>query len=206
MVVWLGLDWKQWSRKDVIYGIIAPVLVVLLIVGVSQLSRLFGGGFEGLSGAVFGITMELEELLVIAAVPLTLGLVWNQWAGGASGFLMGSIYALYWADSYRSPMGGGFAGSGTVLLAYILSAMLIGYMAGALNKHSENFRRMLISGVTAATIGGILLFAIFQLSPANVITGIDGLLLTVLSRTVCGLIVPVVAKVFMWYGMAQHKH
>jgi hypothetical protein len=206
MVVWLGLDWKQWSRKDIIYGIIAPVLVVLLIVGVSQLSRLFGGDFEGLGGAVFGITMELEELLVIAAVPLTLGLVWNQWAGGASGFLMGSIYALYWADSYRSPMGGAFTGAGTVLLAYILSAMLIGYMAGALNKRSENFRRMLISGVTAATIGGILLFAIFQLSPANVITGIDGLLLTVLSRTACGLIIPVIAKVFMWYGIAQHKH
>ena len=179
--------------------------MVLLIFGVSQLSRLFGGGFEGLSGAVFGITMELEELLVIAAVPLTLGLVWNQWAGGASGFLMGSIYALYWADSYHSPMGGNFAGAGTVLVAYILSAMLIGYMAGALNKRSENFRRMLIAGVTAATIGGILLFAIFQLSPANVITGIDGLLLTVLSRTACGLIIPVIAKVFMWYGIAQHK-
>jgi hypothetical protein len=201
----LGLDWKQWSRKDIIYGIVAPVLVVLLIVGVSQLSRLLGGGFEGLSGAVFGITMELEELLVIAAVPLTLGLVWNQWAGGASGFLMGSIYALYWSDSYHSPMAGNFTGAGTVLLAYILSAMLIGYMAGALNKRSENFRRMLIAGVTAATIGGILLFAIFQLSPANVITGIDGLLLTVLSRTACGLIIPVIAKVFMWYGVAQHK-
>jgi hypothetical protein len=202
----LGLNWKQWSRKDIIYGIVAPVLVVLLIVGVSQLSRLFGGGFEGLSGAVFGITMELEELLVIVAVPLTLGLVWNQWAGGASGFLMGSIYALYWADSYHSPMGGNFAGSGTVLLAYILSAMLIGYIAGALNKHSENFRRMLIAGVTSATISGVLLFAIFQLSPANVITGIDGLLLTVLSRTACGLIIPVIAKVFMWYGVVQHKH
>ena len=201
----MGLDWKQWSRKDIIYGIVAPVLVVLLIVGVSQLSRLLGGGFEGLSGVVFGITMELEELLVIAAVPLTLGLVWNQWAGGASGFLMGSIYALYWSDSYHSPMAGNFTGAGTVLLAYILSAMLIGYMAGALNKRSENFRRMLIAGVTAATIGGILLFAIFQLSPANVITGIDGLLLTVLSRTACGLIIPVIAKVFMWYGVAQHK-
>jgi hypothetical protein len=205
LVAYLGLDWKQWSRKDIIYGVVAPVLVVLLIVGVSQLSRLFGGVFEDLGGAVFGITMELEELLVIVAVPLTLGLVWNQWAGGASGFLMGSIYALYWADSYHSPMGGSFTGAGTVLLAYILSAMLIGYMAGALSKHSENFRRMLISGVTAATIGGILLFAIFQLSPANVITGIDGLLLTVLTRTACGLIIPVIAKVFIWYGVVQHK-
>ena len=197
----MGLDWKQWSRKDIIYGVVAPVLVVLLIVGVSQLNRLFGGGFEGLSGAVFGITMELEELLVIVVVPLLLGLVWNKWAGGASGFIMGSVYALYWADSYRSPMGGSFSGANTVLLAYLLSAILIGYMAGALNKQSENFRRMIISGITATTIGGILLFGIFQLSPVNVVTGIDGFLLTVLTRTACGAVIPIIAKVFVWYGV-----
>ena len=81
--------------------------------------------------------------------------------------------------------------------------MLIGYMAGALNKRSENFRRMLIAGVTAGTIGGIMLFLVFQLSPANVVTGIDGLLLTVLARTACGLVVPVIAKLFMWYGVVR---
>jgi hypothetical protein len=197
----MSRDWKQWSRSDIIYGVVAPVLVVLLIVAISQLGRLFEGGF----GVITGITMELQELVVIVAVPLTLGLVWNRWAGGASGFLLGSIYALYWADSYHSPLAGNIQGSGTVLLAYILSAMLIGYMAGALNKRSENFRRMLISGVVAATIGGFLLFGVFQLSPANVVTGIDGLLLTVLSRTACGAIIPVIAKVFMWYGMAMNK-
>jgi hypothetical protein len=198
----MGLNWKQWSRSDIIYGVVAPVLVVLLIVAISQLGRLFEGGF----GVITGITMELQELVVIVAVPLTLGLVWNRWAGGASGFLLGSIYALYWADSYHSPLAGNIQGSGTVLLAYILSAMLIGYMAGALNKHSENFRRMLIAAVTAATIGGVILFGVFQLSPANVVTGTDGFLLTVLSRTACGVIVPVIAKVFMWYGSFQSKH
>ena len=172
---------------------------------ISQLSRLFGGGFEGLSGIVIGITMELQEIVLIVAVPLVLGLAWNRWAGGASGFLLGSIYALYWADSYHSPMAGNIQGSGTVLLAYVLSAMLIGYMAGALNKRSDDFRRMLISGVAAATIGGVILFGFFQLSPANVVTGIDGLLLTVLSRTACGLIIPVIAKVFMWYGIGINK-
>jgi hypothetical protein len=197
----MDLNWKQWGRSDIIYGVVAPVLVVLLIVAISQLGRLFEGGF----GVITGITMEIQELLVIVAVPLTLGLVWNRWAGGASGFLLGSIYALYWADSYHSPMAGNIQGSGTVLLAYILSAMLIGYMAGALNKSSDNFRRMLIAAVTAATIGGVILFGVFQLSPANVVTGTEGFLLTVLSRTACGLIIPVIAKVFMWYGAVQNK-
>jgi len=201
----MSRTWKKWTRSDIIYGVVVPTLVVLLIVAISQLSKLFGGGFEGLSGIVMGITMELQELVLIAAVPLLLGLVWNRWAGGASGFMLGSIYALYWADSYHSPMAGSIQGSGTVLLAYLLSAMLIGYMAGALNKRSDDFRRMLISGVAAATVGGVLLFGTFQLSPANVVTGIDGFLLTALSRTACGLIIPVIAKVFMWYGITLNK-
>jgi hypothetical protein len=57
--------------------------------------------------------------------------------------------------------------------------MLVGYMGGALNKRSEDFRRMQISGSTAGTVGGVMLFLIFQLSPVNVVTGISGLLLTV---------------------------
>jgi hypothetical protein len=199
----MSLGWKEWNRSDLIYGIIAPVLVVLLIVAISKLGSLTGGGF----GIVTGITMELQELVVIAVVPLLLGLVWNRWAGGASGFLLGSLYALYWADSYHSSFAGNrLGGFGTVLLAYIISAMLIGYMAGALNKRSENFIRLLISGVVAATIGGIMLFGIFQLSPANVVTGTDGFLLSVLTRTACGAVVAVIAKVFMWYGMTVTKN
>ena len=173
-----------------------------MIVAISQLGRLFGGGF----GVVTGITMEIEEMTVIVGVPLIFGLLWNRWAGGASGFLLGSLYALYWADSYRSPFAGNHvSGAGTVLLAYILSAMLIGYMAGALNKRSDNFRGMLIVGVVSATVGGVLLFGVFQLSSANVVTGWDGFLLTVLSRTACGAIIPVIAKVFTWYGVMAGK-
>ncbi len=194
-------DWKQWSRKDIIYGIIIPILVVLLIVGISQARRFFGGGYN----AVTGIVMDLQELVMIAAVPLLLGLIWNRWAGGASGFLLGSIYALYWADSYHSGLGGSVRGSGTVLLAYVVSAMLIGYIGGALNKGSENLRRMLIAGVVASTIGALMLFGVLQLSSANVVTGIDGFLLTVLPRIAVGAVIPVIAKVFAWYGMSVGK-
>jgi hypothetical protein len=192
----MSLGWKEWNRSDIIYGIIVPVVVVLLIVVISKLGSLTGGGF----GIVTGITMEIQELVVIAVVPLLLGLVWNRWAGGASGFLLGSIYALYWAPSYQF-----YRGGGPILLGYVVSAMLIGYMAGALNRRSENFRRMLISGIVSATIGGIMLFGIFYLSPVNVVTGVTGFLLTVLTRTACGVIIPVIAKVLMWYGMSVSK-
>jgi hypothetical protein len=192
----MSLDWKKWTKNDVIFGIILPVVAVLVIVLISKLPSLIGGGF----GIVTGLVMEIEELVVIVGVPLALGLLWNQWAGGASGFLMGTFYALYWANSFH-----GISGSGTVLLAYIVSPMLIGYMVGALNKRSDNFKRLLISALVAATIGGIVMFSVFQMSRANVVTGITGFALTVLARMLAAVLTAVVVKVFFWYGMGAHK-
>ena len=193
----MALDWKTWTKNDVIFGIILPIVAVFVIVLISKLPSLFGGGF----GIVTGLTMEILELVIIVGVPLALGLLWNQWAGGASGFLMGTFYSLYWASSFH-----GIAGSGTVLLAYILSPMLIGYMAGALNKRSDNFKRLLISGIVSSTIGGLVLFSIFQMSPANVVTGITGFALTVLTRILAAVLTAVAVKVFFWYGMGARKN
>lgn len=92
-------SWRDWSKSDILYGILVPLIVVLIIVALSRVSYVLG--FSSLSGAVYGIIMELEELTVIVAVPLVLGLVWNRWAGGASGFLMGGLFALYWSKPIR---------------------------------------------------------------------------------------------------------
>jgi hypothetical protein len=191
-----SLDWKKWTKNDLIFGIILPTTAIFVIVLISQLSALTEGGF----GAVYGIVSEIFELVIITAVPLALGLLWNQWAGGASGFLLGTMYALYWHDSY-----GRYTGSGLILLAYILSAMLIGYMAGALNKKSDNFKRILISGVIASTIGGLVLFTLLQMSPMNVVTGTNGFILTVLTRPLTALLTAIVVKVLFWYGMGNQK-
>lgn len=83
--------------------------------------------------------------------------------------------------------------------------MLIGYMAGALNKKSDDFKRILISGLIASTIGGIVLFTILQMSPMNVVDGIDGFALTVLARPLAALLTAIVVKVFFWYGMGTKK-
>ena len=198
----MSLDWKKWTKNDLIFGIILPIVAVLIIVLISKLPSLVGGGFDDPTfGIVMGITMEIFELVVIVGVPLALGLLWNQWAGGSSGFLMGTFYAFYWSTSFH-----GTTGSGTVLLAYVLSPMLIGYMAGALNKRSDNFKRILLSSIISCTIGGILLFGIFQLSPANVVTGTLGLTLTVLARIIAAVLTAIVAKVFFWYGMGAQRH
>jgi len=193
----MGLNWKEWTKNDLIFGVILPIVAVFVIVLISKLQSIVGGE----PGLVFGLTMEILELVVIVGVPLALGLLWNQWAGGASGFLMGTFYALYWANSFH-----GLSGSGTVLLAYVLSPMLIGYMAGALNKRSDNFERILISAFVASTIGGIVMFAIFQMSTANVVTGTIGFTLTVLARMLAAVLTAVVVKVFFWYGMGSKKN
>jgi len=197
----MSLTWKKWTRNDIIFGIIFPIIAVLVIVLISKLPSLVGGGFNDPTfGIVIGLTMEIFELTIIVGVPLALGLLWNQWAGGSSGFLMGTFYALYWSNAFQ-----GLSGSGTVLLAYILSPMLIGYMAGALNKRSDNFKRLLIVSVVSCTIGGTVMFGIFQMSTANVVTGLDGFALTVLARIIAAVLTAVVAKIFFWYGMGTKK-
>jgi hypothetical protein len=199
----MGLGWKNWNRSDVIYGIVVPIIVVLVIVVLSQVGSIFERGSYGI---ITGIVSEIEEIVVIVAVPLLLGLAWNRWAGGASGFLLGSLFAMWFAVKYGAFSGGSLlTGLGPTILGYVLSAMLIGYMAGALNKRSENFMRMVVSGVAATTIGGLFLFGIFQLSPMNVMIGLNGFLLTVLSRTAAGVIIPIIAKVFMWYGIVHNR-
>ena len=83
----MGLDWKSWNRSDIIYGVIAPLSVVLFIIGLSQVTPYLmrQGNFESF-GFIFGIINEIEELVIIVVVPLLLGLVWNRWAGEPQAF------------------------------------------------------------------------------------------------------------------------
>ncbi len=208
----MNYGWKDWNRNDLKYGVIVAVLVVLAIVGLFLLSSYLmrSGGFRGSTGIVVGIISELEELVVTVAVPLLLGLVWNQWAGGASGFLMGSVWSIWYAVKYGlftgSSRGGGAINLTPTLLGWVLSAMLIGYMAGALNKGSENMRRMVIVGMGTTAIGGFFLLGMFQLSPSNVVPlDFYGFAINVATRIAAGAIIPIIAKVFMWYGVRMHK-
>jgi hypothetical protein len=208
----MGLGWKDWGRSDIIYGIIVPLIVVLAIVGLSLASSSFmrSRGMSGSSGLIIGIISTIEELTITVAVPLLLGLVWNRWAGGVSGFLMGSVWSIWYAVKYGlytgSFRGGGGINLGPTLLGWVLSSMLIGYMAGALNRHSENLRRMLIVGMVTTAVGGFFLLGMFQLSPSNVVLfDFSGFALNVATRIAAGAIVAVIAKVFMWYGVAFHK-
>jgi hypothetical protein len=142
---------KELKLSDIIYGVVVPTLVALLIIAVSMVS----------TPSLIGLKYPLLEAIVIIGVPMLIGLIWNQWAGGASGFLLGSLYALYYSDQLYAAQGS----ADISLLGNLVSAMMIGYIAGALNKRSSNYRKMLIAGVTAGIMSSLVVFLVSQFSP-----------------------------------------
>lgn len=178
-------SWKEGNAAEIIFGIIVPSLVAFLIIGVSMLS---GPALEGLK-------YPLLEAIVIVGVPMLIGMIWNQWAGGASGFLLGSLYALYFSDQLYASQGS----SDISLLGNLVSAMLIGYIAGALNRRSINYRRMLFAGVAAGIMGSVLVFVASVFSPILGASA-SGVLLIFLPRILAGILVPFVARAFLLHG------
>ena len=189
--------------KDIIFGIILPIIIVLAIIwfplNERWLSSLgFGGALQGIF--VFGV----QEVIMIVAIPMMVGLMWNKWAGGATGFMLGSIYAL-WYGLYGSTFPGWI--HNISILGSLLSAMLIGYMAGALNQKSANLSRLLFSGFVAALAGGLFLFLTDQLATPVMVSGSYGFFVTMTPRVVFGIVVPSI----VWYIMrhqanAMKKH
>ena len=191
---------KDLTLKDILYGIVVPVVIGLVIIAFP-----LGEGFlTSIEPALVGIfVFGLQEQIMIVVVPMMFGLLWNRWAGGASGFLLGSIYALWYAIYGISA--GPWWTSDISLLGYLLSGMLVGYMSGALNQQSRTFSRMLFAGLTSGIVGGLFLFLTMQLSPMHLVYGAYGLFITITPRVTFGILVPVFAKIFIRYGITPDK-
>ena len=92
--------------------------------------------------------------MIVLGIPLVLGLLWNKWAGGAAGFIMGGAYYMASAGLYNGYYASAsapyhnFYGDPSVMF-WIVYGVLVGYMAGALVNGSTNFKRMLGAGLTS---------------------------------------------------------
>lgn len=184
-------QWNEWKFGDIVFGVVVPTIVAFLIVGIAMSS----------SAAAIGLKYILLEAIVVVGVPMLIGLVWNQWAGGASGFLMGSLYTLYFADQVYASQGSGDIS----LLGNLVSAMLIGYVAGALNKRSGSYKRMLIAGVTAGIVGSFIVVFTSNFSSILGPATLGGSVTAFLPRVLAGIIVPLVARAFLRHGANQKK-
>ncbi len=176
-------NWNEWKFGDLIFGVVVPTIVAFLIVGLSMQS----------SPGAIGLKYILLEAIVVVGVPMLIGLIWNQWAGGATGFLMGSLYTLYFADQVYASQGSGDIS----LLGNLVSAMLIGYVAGALNKRSDSYKRMLIAGVTAGIVGSLIVVFTSNFSSILGPATLEGSALTFVPRVLAGVLVPLVGRAFL---------
>jgi len=220
------LETQKFRLIDIFYGIIIPLILVLLI--------FFLGIYINVSGTyhMLGATNVIAVILtsgfaqmIVLGIPLVLGLLWNKWAGGAAGFITGGLYYVASAGLYT----GYYNGAGNYnffgdmsMLGYLVMAVIIGYMAGALTNGSTNFKRMLGAGLTAAVITAVIqayLNYTVSLHPAQVmnhnmwastqylgVTGLYGFVLQFIPSIALGVIVPIIAKVMTWYGLQPMRH
>jgi hypothetical protein len=145
------------------------------------------------------------SLMVVLGVPLFLGLNWSKWAGGAAGFVTGTLYYLAMAG-YNIQYSTMLFGSSLNLYAdpsfigdYIVGGILIGYIAGALNNKSFSFKRKLGAALTAAITVGVFTFILnYTVSFSAWMTQSDAgfaLFTALLPMIILGLIIPIISRI-----------
>jgi hypothetical protein len=235
------LETEKFKLKDIAYGLVVPVLVGLIIIAFPAILRpALDSWFPppdmmtGSAGSPYAFLTAIFThgfaQMVIFAIPLILGLVWNKWAGGAAGFLMGTLY--YVANAGYNIMVSSITGIQVVqafgiealdaslfpnLFAdpsfignYIVGGILVGYITGSLSNGSYSFKRMLGAGLTAAITVGVLQF-ILNMTVAYGAWMSQGdpfqaFYLVMLPMAILGVLGPVIAKVMTWYGLQPVKH
>jgi uncharacterized membrane protein YeaQ/YmgE (transglycosylase-associated protein family) len=207
---------EPFKLKDIGFGLVVPILVGLLIIAFPTILRPGAIGiFTDQSPIPHIISFGFGQMLIFG-IPVVLGLVWNKWAGGAAGFLTGSLWYLAMAGySTLTYLEYGMTVNffkDASLIMYIVVGVLIGYIAGALNNGSTSFKRMLGASLTAAITTGLMQFFVnyqFAIPENRAMTlgnPLYAFFLVMLPTVILGIIVPVVAKVMTWYGLQPLRH
>jgi hypothetical protein len=205
-------SWTDWNLNDIIWGIIIPLIVafVIIIFPLELAPILLEIDPSYTLNAI--IVDGLGEAILTVGIPLFAGLIWNKFAGGAAGFLLGSIYALFsndsivWGISQGWYMPTGMFAADIANLGYVVSAMLIGYMAGALNGGSYSFRRMLVASLIAAVIVGFFQLWTASLSITMMVQDyVYSGFLIMLPKLIYAVIIPIFVTVFGWFGISPRQ-
>jgi hypothetical protein len=198
------------TLNGILWGLVIPLIIGIVIVLIPAVLRpALDSWFPAATSPYAFLTVIFTHgfaLMVVLGVPLFIGLNWSKWAGGAAGFVTGTLYYLAFAGynieysivNYNSNTLNLYADP-SFIGDYIVGAILIGYIAGALNNKSFSFKRKLGASLTAALTVGIFTFVLnYTVSFAAWMTrGNPGFALftTMLPLIILGIIVPVIAKI-----------
>lgn len=215
------METQKFKLADIFYGIIIPLILVLLIYVLAVYVNPSGTehvlGVSGLGGTVAVILTQGFAQMIVLGIPLVLGLLWNKWAGGAAGFLMGGLYYVATAGLYTGYYQGAYNFYGDLsMLFYLVNAVMIGYIAGSLVGGSTNFKRMLGAGLTASLIVAVIqayMNYYIALEPSRnmgqaswAADPVNAFIIAFVPGIALGVIVPIIGKVMTWYGLQPARH
>jgi len=219
------MEGQKFKITDLFAAIVIPIILVLLIFVLAVYVNPGGDqhvlGEAGIGGTIAVILSQGFAQMIVLGIPLVLGLLWNKWAGGAAGFIMGGMYYVAAAGQYNglySSMGVttyNFFGDISMLF-YLVNAVLIGYIAGSLTNGSTNFKRMIGAGLTAAITTAVVqayMNYTVSLEPARLMAQgswvadpVNAFVIAFVPSIALGVIVPILAKVMTWYGLQPMRH
>jgi hypothetical protein len=205
--------WTDWKLNDIIYGIILPLIAAFLIIFFPTVLADILENVDPTYGLNAILVDGLGDALLVTAIPLFAGLIWNKWAGGGAGFITGSIYALYINDVYAAnQIYSGMTIGDITNLGFVVSAMLIGFMAGALNRESYSFRRMVIAALVAGIFASLIQIWVNVISTSPLVkpAGYEYDVLynaftIILPKIIYGIIIPIFVTLFGWFGITPRQ-
>ncbi len=200
--------------RGILWGLVIPLIIGIVIVLFPAVLRpaldsLFPPSTMTSAGSPYAFLTVIFthgiSLMIVLGVPLFLALSWNKWAGGAAGFVTGTLYYVAFAG-YNIQYSIIHYGSSPNLYAdpsfignYIVGGILIGYIAGALSNKSMRIKRMLGAALTASLAVGVFQFILnYTVSSGAWMTRSDpitALWQTLLPLVILGIIVPFIARI-----------
>jgi len=156
------------------------------------------------------LTIGVAQGILTCGIPIFLGLAWNRWAGGASGFLLTLLFTLSMGVYY----GPGVFIPTADWLGMIVSGMLAGYIAGALMTRSRmrgstGLKSMLIWSIVAAIVAIVFTTQTYIWYGPMFAMGVNGMsywdnvsfayFINIVIYGVFAILATIVAKVASWF-------
>ena len=203
------------TLSGILWGLVIPIIIGIVIVVFPAVIRpaldsLFPPPTMTSAGSSYAFVTVIFThglaLMVVMGVPLFIGLNWSKWAGGACGFVTGTLYYIAFAGYnveynilHYSSNTINFYADPSFIGDYIVCGVLIGYIAGALNAKSFSFKRKLGAGLTAAVTVGVFSFVLnstvsFTAYMTRAAYG-TALLEAFLPMILLGIIVPIISRI-----------